>query len=131
MKNEEDVIVVTKPIKIEEGKHEGIITNVLHNLPNEAEGRTYDYLDVVIKITDSDNVEVKTGFPANISELSTLGRLLKKAGMDIEKLEEGEKVSVTDIKEKLVDREITFLSKNEKTSNGEFARVLKDTIEFS
>ena len=126
--NEEGVIVVTEPIKIDDGKHTGIITNIVRNLPNEKEGRNFDYLDLVIKIDDvKKDVELKVGFPTNISELSQLGRLLKKAGMDFT---EGDQITVKDIKEQLIDRKVTFLSKNEKTDAGEFARILRDTVEF-
>lgn len=123
-----DVIVVTEPIRIDDGKHTGTITNVVRNLPNISEGRNFDYLDLTIKVTDNPKEpEVRTGFPTNISELSSLGRLLKKAGMDFS---EGEEITIADIKTILVNKNITFLSKNEKTEQGEFARILRDTIEF-
>lgn len=123
-----DIIIVTEPIKIDDGKHSGKIVNVIRNLPNEAENRRYDYLDISIKVNDvNKEPEIRIGFPTNISELSALGRLLKKAGMDFS---EGQEVSTTDIKDLIMDRKITFLSKNEKTEHGEFARILRDTIEF-
>jgi len=124
----EDVIVVTEPIKIEDGKHEGKIVNVVRNLPNEAEGRIYDYIDIGVDVLDvKKEPTLRIGFPTNISELSVLGRLLKKAGLDFT---EGQKITTSDIKDTLIDREISFLSKNEKTNSGEFARILRDTIEF-
>lgn len=123
-----DVIVVTEPIRIDDGKHTGTITSVVRNLPNISEGRNFDYLDLTIKVTDNPKEpEVRAGFPTNISELSSLGRLLKKAGMDFS---EGEEITIADIKTILVNKNITFLSKNEKTEQGEFARILRDTIEF-
>lgn len=127
--NEADVIIVTEPIKIDDGKHDGKITGVVRNLPNEAENRMYDYIDVRVELLDvKKEPTLRIGFPTNISELSVLGRLLKKAGLEFT---EGQKITTNDIKDTLIDREITFLTKNEKTNAGEFARILRDTIEFN
>jgi hypothetical protein len=124
----EDKIVVKAPIKIEDGKHSGTIVNVARNLPNEKEGRIFDYIDLSIKLTDDEREpEIKVGFPTNISELSALGRTLKKAGMEFT---EGDEITIKSIKEQLENRNITFLTKNEKTEYGEFANILKYTIEF-
>ncbi|MFX0132528.1 MAG: hypothetical protein ACFFDN_02660 [Candidatus Hodarchaeota archaeon] len=123
-----DVIIVTEPIQIESGKHTGTITNVVRNLPNPDEGRTFDYLDIFIKVSDHPKEpEIRAGFPTNISELSSLGRLLKKAGMDFS---EGDEITISDIKSLLFNKNINFLTKTDKTEQGEFAKVLRDTIEF-
>jgi len=124
-----NTIIVTAPVTIEKGKHEGIITNLIRNLPNEDEGRPYDYLDIVIKITDHEKKpELRCGFPTNISELSALGRLLIKSGMDFV---EDDKIKISDIKEQLVDKKINFLTTHDTTDAGEFAKILRETIEFN
>jgi hypothetical protein len=125
---DDDVIIVTESVKIDAGRHSGIITNVVRNMPNEKEGRSFDYLDLTVKITDvKKEPEIKVGFPTNISELSQLGRLLKKAKMDFS---DGDKISISDIKSMLIDKKITFLCNNETTENGVFVRILRETIEF-
>jgi len=128
-KNDADVIIVTEPIKIDDGKHSGTITNVVRNLPNPEEGRNFDYMDITIKVLDAKKEpEIKVGFPTNISEVSSLGRLLKKSGFNFA---DGDEIQIADIKEQLMNKDITFLTKNEKTDVGEFARILRDTIEFN
>ena len=126
-KEEEDVLLVKKQVIIEAGIHEGKITNVVRNPPTDE--NKYDYIDIYIELSDmDDSPELRAGYPANISELSALGRLIKRAGMDFS---EGEEIKVSDIKDLITDREITFLSNNEKTEYGEFARVIRETIEFT
>ncbi len=129
-KEAEDIITVTAPVKIDKGAHEGIITNVIRNLPNEDEGRLYDYLDIVIKITDHEKEpELKCGFPTNISELSTLGRLLKKSGFEFK---EDDQIKIADIKNHLIKKQVTILTSNEKSKDGaEFARIIRDSIDFN
>lgn len=123
-----DVLIVTAPIKIDDGKHTGEITNVIRKLPNITEGRNFDYMDFSIKVTDANKTpEIRTGFPTNLSELSSLGRFLIKSGMSFG---EGDEITMDEIKTHLIGKEITFLCKNEKTEQGEFARILRDTIEF-
>ena len=127
-KADEDTIVVGEVITIENGKHEGVITNLIRKLPNKDENRPYDYLDISITLKDTPKeIELKAGFPTNISELSTLGRFLKKSGFDFE---ENDEIKISNIKEHLIDQKVTLLTKNEKTEAGEFARILRDTIKF-
>lgn len=125
----DDILTVGKAIKIEDGKHMGKITNIIRNLPNPDEGRNFDYLDIVIEITDTDDeIELKAGFPTNISELSTLGRVLLKSGMEFK---EDDEIKVSDIKNNLIGKKVTFLTKNQKNEAGTFARILRNTIEFA
>lgn len=128
-KNEEieaDVIIVTETIKIDDGKHTGIISNVTRDPPSDI--RRYDYTDIEITVTDhKKKPQLKAGFPSTISDTSSLGRLLINAGMDFSV---DEHIKINDVKELLVDKEVTFLSKNEKTDKGEFSKIIRDTIEF-
>ncbi len=125
----DDVIIVTAPVKIDEGRHKGKISDLVRNLPNQKAGRMFDYVDILVQVTDHEKMpELSVGFPTNISELSSLGRLLIKSGLDFA---ENDQIKVSEIKDHLVGKTITFLSKNEKTEGGEFARILRDTIEFS
>jgi len=122
----DDVLTVKTPITIEAGKHSGTITNMIRRPPSD--NNLYDYLDFTVKMLDiDDEPELKVGFPTNLSELSKLGRFLKKSGFDFN---EGDEIKLSDIKEAIVDKKITFLTNNEKSDAGEFARVLRDTIEF-
>ena len=106
-----------------------LLCGVSSSIPVNKLKNPYDYIDVFFEVSDVDETpELRVGFPANISELSTLGKVLKKAGMDFI---ENEEIKVKDIKDLLMDREVTFLINNEKTDAGEFARILRDTIEFN
>lgn len=125
--DDEELIIVTAPIIIEDGKHSGIISNVISNIKSEE--RQYDYLDVEVEFVEHDKKpKVKVGFPANISELSSLGRLLIKSGMQFI---EGDNITIKSIKDQLVGKGITFLTKTDKTEKGNFARILAETIEFN
>jgi len=124
----EEIIKVTEPVIIEDGKHKGKITKVVRSLPNAEEGRKYDYTELYVEVTDHDKKpEIRVGFPTSISELSSLGKLLKKAGLDFSG-KDG--VPMKDIKDHLIDKKITFLCKTESTDAGDFARILRDTIDF-
>jgi len=119
-------IEVKTYVEIEDGKHKGIITDFKRPI-NES---GFDYVDIYIRLTDikaDSEIEIKAGFPLNISDISALGRFLKSSGLNFK---QGDKLKLVDIKEHLIDKKITFMTKNEKTEAGKFARVLRDTIEF-
>lgn len=101
---------------LEEGKHEGKITNVEFREQNG-----YNYLDVYISV--GNKYMLRAGFPANISKKSLLGQLLEKAGM---KLQAGQKIKLTDIKKLLEGRTIEFVTVIEEGFN----RVVRESIKF-
>ncbi len=94
--------------------------NVVHE---KREG--FDYIDIYIGIVDDNgnDVSIKTGFPAYVSQNSSLGRFLITAGMSFKPKD---KLTLEDIKDHIVDSSITFQT----TTEDNFARVLNKTIKF-
>lgn len=114
---EQDTLILeVEPITtIEDGMHTGLITDVKHR--NEP----YGYIDVIIKEKKS-GAELKMGYPDKITERTVLGKFLAKMGV---KLNVGIKV---DLYRELIEREVTFMTENEETEKGVFARVIGGTI---
>lgn len=102
-------------IKIEDGLHKGTIIDV-----DERE-TPYHYVDVHIEIEKS-LIVVKAGFPASISEMSSLGELLVRFGTKIEADKEYDPEKI------LNGKKVQFLTTTEKTERGEFARVVPESI---
>ena len=117
---EEDVIVVQEGTKITDGMHNGQIKNIVHE-----KRQGFDYVDVYIDVEDDNGnyVTIKTGFPAYISQNSSLGRFLNEAGME---LKPGDKVGLQKIKDNVIGRDIAFQT----FTDDQFAKVLNKTIKF-
>jgi hypothetical protein len=117
---DDDVIVVQEATKISDGIHEGKIKNIVRE-----NRQGFDYVDMYIDIADDkgDYVTIKTGFPSYISVNSSLGRFLQTAGFV---LKPKEKISLSDIKEKLVGQDISFQTYTEDN----FAKIINKTIKF-
>lgn len=122
---EDKVIVVKEIVKIADGVHDGKITNIVYT-----NRESYDYLDIYVETTDINGnaVEIKTGVPLNISELSMLGKLLKESGF---KFNSGQEIKLSQIAKQFHGRKISFQTTTEKTEKGEFARIINDTIRFT
>lgn len=122
MKNE-NVIVVKKAIKIEEGKHNGFITDF-----KKSDTSKYNYVDVFIQLDDYIDVQpIKVGFSCKnweISELSSLGIFLRDSGL---KFVEDDELTFDKIKTHLIDKKATFTTYNDEKG---FARVPIKTISF-
>ena len=116
--NIEDKIEVKEIIDIPEGIHAGEITKIERKIVGD---QSYDYTDVYIQLEDID-VEMKTGFPTNISELSKLGMFLKIMGM---KFEDEEYLSFKEIQKFLMGKKLQFQTFNSETG---FARIIPETI---
>lgn len=101
---------------IQKGTHTGVITKIVYK------DEPYSYTDVVITETVS-KIELKTGFPTTVSKTSGLGKLLERFGA---KLVVGASLDPEKI---LLNKECSFVTTIEKTEQGEFSRILKDTIE--
>ena len=127
-KEEEDIIIVQDTISIEEGKHTGIITDVIVRT-SEAEG--YEYIDIHVDTDDDkgETVNIKFGFPKYISVNSSFGKFLTETGYSFEA---GDTVTIPDIKEYLKGKTITFQSMNEEVKGkGTFARIIRETVKVS
>lgn len=125
----EIILEVSKPIILEDGVHTGVITNVVFD-----DSREFPYLDIWIRTQNNENdeLDVKTGVPLNLdsgkfTEKSQLGKILIGSGFD---MAIGSKLTLGDIKEKLIQRDIQFQTYTEKTDSGEFPRVMNKTINF-
>ena len=111
-------IIVVKDIKIiDDGQHEGHITNMVRELRQD-----FDYVDIYIEL-EPDSI-IKTGFPCNVSKLSTFGKFLKDAGIETVV---NQKLSLKDIKIQLIGKNITFTTYTEESG---FARIINKTIKF-
>lgn len=102
-------------ITLEDGKHEGVITEVQYR------ETPYRYTDVFIKDKKT-GATIKVGFPTTVSPKSGLGKLLLKFNPS---LKPGVKVSP---EYQLVGRECYFLTVTEQTDDGEYARIVKDSV---
>jgi len=103
-----------KEIKtIEEGKHTGKITRI------EERTEPYHYIDIFIELENG--IELKYGCPASISTQSKLGKTLNQ----FTELEPGEKIN---IEKTLVGKKVTFMTINETTDRGTFARIVDGSI---
>ena len=102
--------------QIDEGKHEGFITAI------EYREEPFEYIDVYV---DCEGVELKTGFPAYLTKNSGLGRFLQEMGIDFNV---GDVITLKDMQNKLVGKKISFLTANQVTEKGIFAKILNTTI---
>ena len=109
------ILKVKEETTISDGQHEGIITDVTHRT------EPFGYIDVAIKEKES-AATLKVGYPDTITKMTSLGRLLIEfdvalhAGMAI------------DLSKILLSKEVKFVTSNEETEKGVFARILRGTI---
>lgn len=108
---------------IPEGKHVGKIAE----LKQETRGKeNYEYLDVWVSIQNlkdskGNQVTIKYGCPFDLTPNTKLGKLLKKFGCPEEKIKSGESVDIEKFLKKGMN--ITFMTKDEETDRGTFARI--------
>jgi len=107
---------VEDTIKIEDGKHKGVITDIIYK------DEPYNYVDIVIK-EESQEIELKCGVPFKITENTALGQILQNFGAE---LKVDKEIEIDDILKK--DTKVEFLTKTEKTERGTFARIIPDTV---
>ena len=106
-----------KPIEIEEGSHTGTISRVSFR------DDPYEYFDVFIKLDFNQDIELKYGCPAVLSENSKFGRLFIAFG---ENYEEGKKLNPTEV---LVGKKVKFMTMMKKSKDGrEFAEIISDSV---
>jgi hypothetical protein len=114
-------IKMKKTQAIDEGKHTGVITAFVES---ESESE-YHYVDCYIMLDEYPEIDnFKVGFNRNLSEVSELGKFLKKAGFEL--IEEQEYM-IKDMANFLQGMKLELQTFN---NDEGFARVLKDTIKF-
>lgn len=116
------MVKVTKAIKVEDGKHNAKIVDVLERTS------PYEYTDFVVKVGEA---ELKYGCPTTISieedgtPNSRLAKILIEMGM---KIELNANIEIDDIKKIAIGKEVSILTENEKTTKGTFARIVSMKI---
>lgn len=105
---------VKESIALEDGKHEGVISKIQYRI------EPYEYTDVFIKEKET-GYELKYGCPSVVSEKSKLGKLLMQWG----ELQKGAKVNPETI---LLNKEVVFMTIQEKTKDGIFSRVVDGSV---
>jgi len=102
MKNDkvenDDVLIVKEIIAVDDGRHIGVISGVIKMIRKD-----YEYIDIMISLKDEPLETLKVGFPATISNLSGLGKLLKASGMTFEG---GQIIKMKDIRKQLIGRKV-------------------------
>ena len=115
---DEEILIVKEALDIADGMHKGHITNVVRD-----KERMYDYVDVYIDLDDMD-ASLKTGFPANLSRKSHLGRFLISAGFEIVPNQE---VSLKAMKDVLIGRNVECSTYKD---DNDYSRIITKTIRF-
>lgn len=118
-----DVIVVKEVVDIPDGEHKGHITNMIRETR-----KGFDYVDLYIDLADvkdvnNEAVSLKAGFPCNVSEKSSFGKLLKAVGMEFKPHDE---LSLSHIKKVLIGKNLSFTTYKE----GDFSNIINKTIKF-
>jgi hypothetical protein len=108
-----------KPI-LEDGAHRGSITRI-ETREGVKKGRKFTYADIYV-LEETMGVEIKVGYPANLSEKSMLGELLARFGVV---LEVGAEI---DVEGALVGRKCSFVTVSRKTDVGTFADITRESL---
>jgi len=106
---------------IADGLHTGVITKVVYR------DEPYQYADIYIKVDNTDEFELKVGYPARISEGTAFGRLLERFGVDISSV--GSKIKPYNalVTKKCKFQTITEVVKTDKKTLN-VARVIKESL---
>ena len=101
---------------IEDGRHTGVVQELKYRT------EPYSYVDIVIK-EDLTGMEIKVGIPFNVSNTSTLGRVLEGFGLVIE---DGKEIEIEDYINKGL--KVSFVTITEKTEKGTFSRIVSESL---
>ena len=117
---------VNEVVIIPQGEHTGKI-RANERREQEYKGKVivyHEYFILMDDVKDKDGkpIELKLGFPANITNESGHGKFLKSMGL---KLLVGKKINTDEVNGK----RIKFLTMNKKTEKGVFAEIVKESIE--
>lgn len=106
-------IPVEKPKIIEDGKHVGVIIDVCYR------DKPFKYTDLVIEFDNG--IQAKAGYPTKLMEESKLGLLLKRFGIVVAE-------GLTADPDILKGRKCEFVTIQEKTDKGIFAKIVADSV---
>jgi len=106
-------------IKIEEGKHKGLISKVELATRGETGKEQFEYVDIFVRLDDA-KVELKYGCPADITVNTKLGKVLMNFGVTESDIESGDEI---DVEAKLKGKKVSCITQNETTPKGTFARM--------
>jgi len=107
-------VIGEKSLKLEDGKHEGVITSI------EFRDEPYAYTDIVIKEKVT-GLDIKCGVPTKITEDTALGLILENFGVAIEVNKE------YDIEETIKGK-VVFITATQKTERGTFAKIVPSSL---
>lgn len=108
-------IEVKRPLQLDDGRHTGVIRSV------KERKEPFHYVDIYIEVDNMDGARIKYGAPANLSPNTKLGKLLAQ----FTELRFGEKL---DVERALLDQRVAFVSVNEATDRGTFARIADGSV---
>ncbi len=119
LEEDSELEFVVAPAKtIPEGPHKAVISGI--EIRNTPQG--FKYVDFYFKVTDVEGEpEVKHGFPHNTSEKSSLVQFVSR----LMPVKTGEKLNLNNLK----GRKVKFVTYNQKTEKGEFARITPESIQ--
>ena len=114
---------VKETLDIEEGKHTGEIVDVQQRKVESKDGKeTFDYIDLILSIDAYDKVTLKQSVPANLSAKSKLGQLVERFGGN---LDSGSKIDIVSV---FKGKKVDYMTMNEDTGRGVFARVVDGSL---
>lgn len=110
-------MIVEESRTVPDGNHTGVITKVVSETRGE-EG--FRYVDIHVS-DDESGVAIKVGYPASrVTPETDLGQLLARFGASVVV---GQAVNFGVLKGR-----VSFVTDTEKTKNGKFARVLRESL---
>lgn len=131
MNEEKEYKIKAKEFKeIPEGKHTGNIYEV--KLSETTRDREYTYIDFIVTLDDKgyEDITLRFGVPANLSDVSKLGKLANDSGF---KFIAGTEYGFNDIKTHFEGKKISYQTlnvKGRKNREQEFAEILIESIKF-
>ena len=106
-------VVVQDTKKLADGVHQGTITRI------EERTDPFNYIDIYI---ECEGIELKVGYPNRVTPQSSLGKLLKRFGIE---LQVGKEI---DLDQVLKGKQVSFMTISEETEKGTFSRILQDSV---
>lgn len=141
VKKQELVKIVDIQMKIstviQDGEHEGKITNVLSRT-TEQKGESYTYVNIEIETSDVKDVQgnpitLNCSAPANLSKTpegepnSKLAKMLVSLGYNLDDLTS---ISIEKMLEDLEGKAVSFMTINETSERGTFATILEKSLKL-
>lgn len=112
---------VQEPKTFDEGRHEGVITQLEMRDTKNRQGQPIKYLDIFVR-PDGSDFYLKVGYSPFVSESSRLGKLLARFGASIEA---GKKIDAEAV---LLSKRCSFVTVSEETKDGTYARIQHDSL---